>query len=350
MTKRLLCTLNDPFPLLTIDSFNEIMLLLTNGHEYSKVAEVLRLINRLFYQRVVALISKCDWHHGMNNCHIISWPYLKRLTVYSDESLSGDILEKLKSLVSLKIYASENGYMKNNSVFNGPLFSLKTLEIYSGSIRNEDFVYLTSLESLLLQGTQGECKPMGNIGLLTNLTTLGIYRSQIIGDEDLMLLTNLTRLDLVLDDRITNRSVSMLTNLVHISLEETENITFDALKNFKSLTSLSLEYNWQISSVELGQMTHLQRLNLGGNDIIESKDLVKLHQLTALDVSYNEIITAEAVGSLKNLVELNISRNRNIREETLLSLPLLKKLYVNDIFQIAALGFATKTKFDIYLG
>lgn len=354
MTKRLIGTSDDEkkdaFSSLCIDLVDKIILLLNDDkHKHSEVVEVLRLVNRLFFQRVVALVWEYiwNWNYRRGIHYVKSWPYIKKLTVYAGVTQPDTGFEKLNHLTYLGIFYSAE---PRNYLFKVPLVSLKKLTIYGYAIRNEEFLCLTGLVSLIFINTNTEeYKPIRNIGLLTDLRKLSLCDNNAVHDDDLMLLTNLTTLELDHNEYITNKSVSNLTNLTRLSLAYNNNITFDALKNLRELTVLDLSYSSHIKSEELGQMTNLRRLKLYANSMIESKDLVKLTQLTALDVSYNKLITSEAVGALKNLVELDICGNSNVRREEITSLPVLEKLYVDGVSNLMALNFTTKKNFTVYL-
>ena len=179
----------------------------------------------------------------------------------------------------------------------------------------------------------------GEIGKLTNLTTLDLFNNQLTSvPAELGKLTRLTSLDLGSNQlrsvpaelgRLTNlttlvlgdnqlRSVPAelgnLTNLTTLYLYDNQLTSVPAeLGKLCSLTTLYLVHN-QLTSVpaELGKLTNLTRLILGSSRLRRvPAELGKLTKLASLDLGSNQLRTVPAeLGNLTKLTTLDLGINK----------------------------------------
>ncbi len=339
MSKRI----NDPIPeidlfasSLCIDVLDYIILLVNNGNAYNHTtSRDLRLINWLFYTRIVRLIHLYDDMYcssDLKNMYcssdLTSWPFLKKLCIY-DTYITDPIFDALAHLTDLTIYNFEESIKsKRNSVAD--FSSLKCLDIMNWcGLENEHFKNLIGLTRLSLSYISKNEIVIDKLSLLVNLKRLELVDCSSVGDRELASLTQLEELNLDSDyGEITDVSICLLTNLTNLSLVHTPCVTGKSLAYMTNLTQLNLQSN-NIETKDLYLLTKLRSLDLSYNECIESKALYLLTNLTHLNLACDHLIDDTAIIRLTNLTELDLCCKHDIHKESILSLPLLKTLSID---------------------
>ncbi len=168
----------------------------------------------------------------------------------------------------------------------GMLKNLKTLEIRRSEIEDISALgNLTGLEKLHLYSTK-----LSDIGVLRNLT--GLTYLHIYGGQ--------------LSDVSAVGSLSDLTTL-HLYSDLIEDI--GGLRNLTHLQELSLNSS-RISDIStLGNLTALTSLTICESGVSDIRVLANLRGLTYLDLSFDKISDIQALSNLTNLAELDLRGN-----------------------------------------
>lgn len=187
------------------------------------------------------------------------------------------------------------------------------------------------------------CKYINGITILpTSLTTL--VCNKVFTDSSILNLINLTTLDLYKNELISDKSISTLTKLTKLTIPSIKSdISDKSLSKLINLTYLDLNYNntCLITNTCISQLTALKTLRITCNKYIDNVNIPNLKilhanrlltdysiglSLTHLYCVNNDEFTDKLFLNLPNLIYLNCGYNNNFTDNALIKLPNLKCL------------------------
>ena len=164
--------------------------------------------------------------------------------------------------------------------------------------------------TMLSTGEGAEVKNITGLEHATQLTLLGISKSQISDITPLANLTTLTRLYLQANQISDITPLQNLTALTVLSISSNPISDITPLQNLTALTNLYLQAN-QISDITpLQNLTALTLLISDDNQISDITPLANLTNLTRLQLDKNQISDITPLRNLTTLTELRIHTNQ----------------------------------------
>lgn len=146
----------------------------------------------------------------------------------------------------------------------------------------------------------------------------------------LVSLNNLTTLNLFKNNIIDLRPLTVLTGLTILNLRDNWLSDVTPLANLTNLTILDLRDNWISDLTSLASLNRLTTLNISNNKLSDLTSLAALSGLMTLDLSNNKIDDLSPLASLISLTELDLSGNRIKNLSPLENLKKLKTLCISN--------------------
>ena len=209
------------------------------------------------------------------------------------------------------------------------LTNLKSLGLWKTDVSDVSVLAgLTNLERLSLSGSA--VSDVSALAGLTNLERLSLIDTGVSDVSSLASLKNLGWLDLNGTAVSDVSALASLTNLRWLFLWDTAVSDVSALA---SLTNLERLFLWDtgVSDVSsLASLKNLKSLELGSTDVSDVSSLASLTNLERLELSYTGVSDVSSLAGLTNLVSLDLQHTSVSDVSSLASLTNLQRLYLND--------------------
>jgi len=237
-----------------------------------------------------------------------------------------DILSsKLKNLVKLDLSSS---FAINGSI--GSLVRLKEINLCCNlNVTDKILKHLTNITSLSLKFNNTITD--SSLKYLTNITKL--FSNELITDNSLKYLTKINDLTLHDNKLISDESISCLTNITRLSIIGCELVTDMSVKKLINMTNIYLNNNNNITCASLKYLTNLKKMRFDDHKM-DDKNLSKLTSLKSLQLDYGPNILGKSIRCLTRLEFLSLNMNGDIMTEDILKLTNLRKLYLENCYQI----------------
>ena len=224
----------------------------------------------------------------------------------------GGIIEKVQ-FVDASIEESVRGYLgvtDTTDIYTNDLWELTEFTVPENVSSFEDLKYMTSLESLTIQG--GPSGQLSFLSSMPNLKQLSISDLEVNTEEARMIgsFASLTSLSLNGCSLTTTTPFAGLTLLTYLDLSNNTIRDISALTSMTALQELHMNHNALNDLSVLNNCTALQVLDVAFNDLSDISSVFSMQQLTSLDASNNNLGTISGIEKLQNLERLYVSYNQ----------------------------------------
>lgn len=197
------------------------------------------------------------------------------------------------------------------------LTTLKVLTIYDNSIRNKSIKCLSNLTKLTLVNNK-RIK-----SLMTNLSSLRLFKDKVITDEELQKITNISELTLDGTTLITNNSIIYLTKINRLTLSEITQVTDISIKKLTNIEYI----NFHATNITFKSLKYLTNLTNMRTDIKINKKLTRLKSLSISEYSNNN---CKSLRYLTRLEKLKLYDDIQITNRDIQQLTNLRKLFLSN--------------------